>query len=757
MKPDKENRGPSVKPKDLAVSGEEGTHIPRDTHMFSCAEMQWQFGEWESLVKLQAEYQPEELQHQPKRAELALYIAAAHLQIGSIELAKKLIDQATQWGANRDQLNRILISGAYNSLARVAILGNQQKKSDKYFEQAITVGMPGSDVGLLSDARANQQRAQVKQIRKSTDPARHTYQHKFPLPDLLQRLDKLVVGLYRDGTAFELDGNPCFDGRDPFLTGKVMLALAYHATEYPANHPATSSRCQHLAALSEQFDNEPIKTWGIYFYLKTLVMLQEADVLNKCFDGSQLKKFQETLDWRTFIDPDSYKLTIKASNNFYGIGYAIAVMRYKLDWESSTHSEQLLELLQKHYQEFSGQFGFADETDGHGRYDRYSFLLIAEIAHYLREAGQSLTAQLAEWLRRSCEVVLHNINMKGDGFAYGRSIGAYGDTAFIEILSAAAAHGLLSLMEIKVAYTFSYKVSRKFIDYWWDESNNRVNLWYKGRKIDAYRGAHRALGETISLLHQHIYVHQLWQSLKQSELVTDKELEDWIQQRPKGLLTRFSEGEHSRALLSVADGVRRFNIPFVNGHQFHAESSYFPIPYAQGMVQGVPGKSFPQLTPKINLVDGTVLMPITWYKNISMTSNQDRIRLTWVTSEMDDPTARLPNKNNNLTVRSSYNFTEGCFSRVDRVIPKESIPLSNIEMELALFSSGAKLKGHTILFETGDVYKVCVRGYKVEKVIPIDNKNYETVEGPLKTLVRLVYEAAGLKEPVECEIKVYYR
>lgn len=38
-----------------------------------------------------------------------------------------------------------------------------------------------------------------------------------------------------------------------------------------------------------------------------------------------------------------------------------------------------------------------------------------------------------------------------------------------------------------------------------------------------------------------------------------------------------------------------------------------------------------------------------------------------------------------------------------------------------------------------------------------DDTDYETPEGSLKALVRLVYEATGLKESVECEIKVYYR
>jgi hypothetical protein len=47
-----------------------------------------------------------------------------------------------------------------------------------------------------------------------------------------------------------------------------------------------------------------------------------------------------------------------------------------------------------HYRIYSGEYGFADETDGSGRFDRYSVLLIGEIAQRFIETGMEPTPQV---------------------------------------------------------------------------------------------------------------------------------------------------------------------------------------------------------------------------------------------------------------------------------------------------------------------------------------------------------------------------
>ena len=115
-----------------------------------------------------------------------------------------------------------------------------------------------------------------------------------------------------------------------------------------------------------------------------------------------------------------------------------------MGWEDDAGSRRLLQEIVDHYQQYSGEYGFSDETDGAGRFDRYSVLLIGEICERLIETDMPITPQLKGWLRKSADLVLVNLNARGDGFSYGRSIGPYADTAFLEVLSAAAYFDVLN-------------------------------------------------------------------------------------------------------------------------------------------------------------------------------------------------------------------------------------------------------------------------------------------------------------------------
>ncbi len=111
------------------------------------------------------------------------------------------------------------------------------------------------------------------------------------------------------------------------------------------------------------------------------------------------------------------------------MAFSIARLRYLLGWEDSSGSDVLLERMVNHfYRTYSGQFGFSDETDGEGRFDRYSILLIGEICQRFIETGMEVTDQLKGWLRKSIDVILNASQSQGAmALNSGRSIGAYGD------------------------------------------------------------------------------------------------------------------------------------------------------------------------------------------------------------------------------------------------------------------------------------------------------------------------------------------
>lgn len=150
---------------------EPGTQVPEVTHLHGVgaqrvvytenlldrASTQWQFGDWDSLALLDQDT----LQHRPDRAKLALLAAAGNVQINNAGRAKQFIRLAQDWGCDKKLVSQILVAGVHNTLGRAAALIGLQPHALKHFESAIAIGTPGSEVRLLSQARASEQYRQI--------------------------------------------------------------------------------------------------------------------------------------------------------------------------------------------------------------------------------------------------------------------------------------------------------------------------------------------------------------------------------------------------------------------------------------------------------------------------------------------------------------------------------------------------------------------------------------------------------------------
>lgn len=82
----------------IVESRPEQTLASHDGGLLECARTQWQFGDWESLTKLDRDI----LQHHPDRAKLALLAAAGRLQTNNdsdIE-TRQFIRLAQDWGVS---------------------------------------------------------------------------------------------------------------------------------------------------------------------------------------------------------------------------------------------------------------------------------------------------------------------------------------------------------------------------------------------------------------------------------------------------------------------------------------------------------------------------------------------------------------------------------------------------------------------------------------------------------------------------------
>lgn len=131
--------------------------VAYDENLLERARTQWQFGDWESLMKLDRET----LQHHPDRAKLALLATAGHMQQGDIQVARQFIRLAQDWGCSKKLISQILIAGVHNSLGRAAAVNGERQRAMQHFENAIAAGSPLGEVRLLTQARLGEQLNQL--------------------------------------------------------------------------------------------------------------------------------------------------------------------------------------------------------------------------------------------------------------------------------------------------------------------------------------------------------------------------------------------------------------------------------------------------------------------------------------------------------------------------------------------------------------------------------------------------------------------
>ena len=560
---------------------------------------------------------------------------------------------------------------------------------------------------------------------------------------LIPQLDALLHQLLRERRALAIDGVPVFDSGDKFLPGKIASGLSYLLLATPRGDPRLQ---EYLAAYRDIADltlAEHNDSWGIYYYISALHALKQAGLLDQAVRPATLAALREKLDWRRFVNAKTLDL-IDLPNNYYGVAFSVARLRYLLGWDDASPSDALLKRMLDHYQVYSGEYGFADETDGAGRFDRYSVLLIGEIAQRFIETGMEPTPQVRAWLRKSAELMLRRASLTGEGWEYGRSIGAYGETAFLEVLTAAARFGVLSPRERDMAYALSARIAARYVDFWLDPKTGSVNLWDGGRRTDAYRGKHRILGENLSLARQYIYTNAIWNELGYRGAPPSAGYAAWLKALPPVTLTWFARGAHDRALLTVRDGAHVIGLPLINGGDGqHMNNPYFPVPYSAGMLSGSADATYPQLVPRFTLADGSVLMPLAWFRDVKLVRKGRRTILTYRLDAMDRMGGRDSVADKRITVETRYEFTPGRITRTDRYSAASPLEIGGIDMEFASFSGLPVMAGANVRFGEGEVTSFSAQGFDRCEARPVSNAPYQAPSGPFAT--RVACRSKGLQ------------
>ena len=553
---------------------------------------------------------------------------------------------------------------------------------------------------------------------------------------LVPQLDYLLSQLVSERGQMQLDGVHVLDASDKFMPGKIALGMSdlieAHAASDPSALKQDLASFHSLADLTVGMDNH---TWGIYYYLLALRKLQAAGLLEQAVDPATLGRLKQQLDWRTFVRMPELTL-IDLPTNYYGVAFGVARLRFLLGWEDESGSKRLLARMMDHYRRFSGAYGFSDETDGEGRFDRYSILLIAEICERFMETGMPVTDEIKGMLRRSVDIALMFANPRGDGFTFGRSLGPYGDTAPLEILSAASALGVLTPDEQAHAYAYASHIAGRYADFWFNPAIHSVDMWNHGRRTDKYRGKNRILGENFSLLHQLMAANQLWDAGGFKDKTPVADLQAWVDKtRPAFQLVWFAKGEYDRALVMWRDDATLFSLPFINGGSGqHANSPYYALPFAQGLVAGTPdsGAAQTQLLPKFELDDGTQLLPTAFFKDIEAHDGGGRFGVTAHQDELARLGQLKPVKDARIQVDTTYRFAPGKIVRVDRFTAKAALKVKKLALDFASFSGQPRQEGLTTEFASGRVSRFEVTGLDRCRASPADAQD-RSPEGAMQT------------------------
>jgi hypothetical protein len=567
-------------------------------------------------------------------------------------------------------------------------------------------------------------------------PPGHESYNEVVQSKLQPQAERLLLRLVREGHELTMEGAPVFDGRDKFLPGKIAVGLVDFLLSIPKDDPRLPGYLQafrRVAALTVDDTND---SWGAYYYILALNELRKANLLKEAVDPLTLAKLRVRLDWRMFVDADEYVL-IDHPNNYYCVAFGIARLRAQMGWEDRAASGKLFARIAAHYRQYSGDYGFADETDGEGRFDRYSVLLAGEVARHFIETDGEPPKEALDWLRKSADVMLARMHASGEGFEYGRSLGPYSETAIVEVLTAAAELDVLTEQEKALAYSYATRAAGRYVGFWIDGTTGAVNLWDNGRRTDAYRGKFRRFGENLSLAHQFAYTNAAWNRLGYQDKAPVADFAQALKKLPQQTVTWFARGEYDRALLTRRDGDHIIGLPLINGGvSQHMHSPYFPIPFSRGMLAGVADGTRPLLLPQFSLVDGSKVMPLAFFRAVSVTSRGRRTTVTYRQSELDRLGGDSPVADDRLAVATTYVFEPGRITRTDVYTPKGAVEMTGIELDFGSFSELAGSTARAVRFRGGALEGFKVTGLDGCQATAIqDDPDFESDEGPMRSKV----------------------
>ena len=184
-----------------------------------------------------------------------------------------------------------------------------------------------------------------------------------------------------------LDGIPGYHPKAQFVAGKVINQCSYVLTDCLMGTEREDEAKAALTGIVRMVSGMPMETWGILNGIEGLWRLRQHGLLETLVDADTLDSLRASMDWRTFVDVSADYALIHKPTNYYGVAFGIARYRELLGWDEPGAARILLDHLLAHIRRYSGELGFMDETQGDGRFDRYSLLVPGELTILLLNTG----------------------------------------------------------------------------------------------------------------------------------------------------------------------------------------------------------------------------------------------------------------------------------------------------------------------------------------------------------------------------------
>ena len=176
------------------------------------------------------------------------------------------------------------------------------------------------------------------------------------------------------------------------------------------------------------------------------------------------------------------------------------------------------------------------------------------------------------------------------------------------------------------------------------------------------------------------------------------------------------------------------------------------------MLDGVADGTEPFLLPRFELDDGSVLMPLAYFRDIAVSTAGQRTQVTYRQTELDRMGGPGPEPDDRLGVTTTYVFEPGIITRTDVYTAKQPIALKGVAMAFGSHSGNPVTSDLTTRFGEGLVREFIVAGMdSCESASALGDIRYHVAQGALRTKVNCVRKAFTMREPITIRWELRYR